>query len=194
MSPQPTTHDLQASQPASESTMDDAPAWKPSKATRLAFASLCILALMAALDGTSIGVALPTIAQALRGSAIEAFWTGTSFLLCSTVLQLPFVSFSEIFGRRNMLLLSIVFFFAGTLVCCLSHNMTTMLVGRSIQGTGAGGLMSLTEVIITDLVPLRYRGDYYGGLNAMWAVGSVLGPIVGGGFSGLGGATWVSTS
>lgn len=51
--------------------------------------------------------------------------------------------------------------------------------------------MSLTEVIITDLVPLRYRGDYYGGLNAMWAVGSVLGPIVGGGFSGNGHATWV---
>jgi MFS family permease len=50
----------------------------------------------------------------------------------------------------------------------------------------------LTEVIITDLVPLRYRGDYYGGLNAMWAIGSVLGPIVGGGFSGKGGSTWVS--
>ncbi|OCK77281.1 putative siderophore iron transporter [Lepidopterella palustris CBS 459.81] len=165
-------------------------AWKPSKATRLAFASLCILALMAALDGTSIGVALPKIARVLKGSAIEAFWAGTSFLLCSTVLQLPFVSFSEIFGRQIMLVLSIIFFFAGALACSLAQNFTTMLIGRSIQGTGAGGLMSLTEVVITDLVPLRYRGDYYGGLNAMWAVGSVLGPIVGGGFSGNGHATW----
>jgi MFS family permease len=69
-----------------------------------------------------------------------------------------------------------------------------MLVGRSIQGTGAGGLLSLSEVVITDLVPLRYRGDYYGGMNAMWAVGSVLGPILGGGFSGNEHATWVCGS
>jgi MFS family permease len=108
-----------------------------------------------------------------------------------TVLQPTFVSFSDIFGRRNMFMLSIALFFAGALVCCLSQNFTTMLVGRSIQGTGAGGIMSLTEVVITDLVPLRYRGDYYGGMNAMWAVGSVLGPIVGGGFSGDEHATWV---
>ncbi|KAL9086203.1 MAG: hypothetical protein Q9165_007268 [Trypethelium subeluteriae] len=108
----------------------------------------------------------------------------------SAVLQLPFVSFSNIFGRRNLLLLSIIFFFAGALICCLAHNFTTLLVGRSIQGTGAGGIMSLSEVVITDLVPLRFRGDYYGGMNAMWAIGSVLGPIVGGGFSGNTHATW----
>jgi MFS family permease len=95
------------------------------------------------------------------------------------------------FGRRNTLLLAILFFFAGALICCLSKNFTMMLVGRSIQGTGAGGLLSLSEVLITDLVPLRYRGDFYGGMNAMWAVGSVLGPIVGGGFSGNEKATWV---
>lgn len=95
------------------------------------------------------------------------------------------------FGRRNMLLFSVLFFFSGALTCCLSKNFTTMLVGRSIQGTGAAGLMSLSEVLITDLAPLRYRGDYYGGMNAMWAVGSVLGPVVGGGFSGNKSATWV---
>jgi MFS family permease len=98
------------------------------------------------------------------------------------------------FGRRNMLLFAILFFFAGALTCSLSKDFTTMLVGRSIQGTGAGGLLSLSEVVITDLVPLRYRGDYYGGMNAMWAVGSVLGPILGGGFSGNQHATWVCDS
>lgn len=65
-----------------------------------------------------------------------------------------------------------------------------MLIGRSIQGVGGGGLISLSEVIITDLVPLRWRGQYFGILSAMWSVGSVTGPILGGGFSEK--VSWVS--
>ncbi|KAL5341896.1 major facilitator superfamily domain-containing protein [Aspergillus crustosus] len=58
-----------------------------------------------------------------------------------------------------------------------------MLVGRAIQGVGGGGIMALSEVIVTDLVPLRLRGQYFGILSAMWSVGSVTGPILGGGFA-----------
>lgn len=64
-----------------------------------------------------------------------------------------------------------------------------MLVGRCIQGVGGGGLAMLSEVVVTDLVPLRLRGNYYGILSAMYSLGSVLGPIVGGGFSEN--VTWV---
>jgi MFS family permease len=66
-----------------------------------------------------------------------------------------------------------------------------MLVGRSVQGVGGGGLIALSEVIVTDLVPLRLRGQYFGILSAMWSVGSVTGPILGGGFSQD--VTWVCT-
>lgn len=65
-----------------------------------------------------------------------------------------------------------------------------MLVGRSIQGVGGGGIIALSEVIITDLVPLRYRGQYFGIFSAMWSIGSVTGPILGGGFAQN--VTWVS--
>ncbi|OAX78835.1 hypothetical protein ACJ72_06853 [Emergomyces africanus] len=58
-----------------------------------------------------------------------------------------------------------------------------MLVGRSIQGVGGGGLIALSEIVITDLIPLRERGVYFGILSAMWSLGSVTGPILGGGFS-----------
>ncbi|KAJ5371734.1 hypothetical protein N7517_003740 [Penicillium concentricum] len=149
----------------------------------LVFFTLSVLTLMAALDGTSLSVALPEIAKELNGTAIEAFWSGTSFLLCSTVFQPSFASFSNIFGRRPMIMISLLFFCVGAVIAAIANNFTYMLVGRSIQGVGGGGIISLSEVIITDLVPLRWRGQYFGILSAMWSVGSVTGPILGGGFS-----------
>ena len=73
----------------------------------------------------------------------------------------------------------------------MADDFTYMLVGRSIQGVGGGGLISLSEVIVTDLVPLRLRGQYFGILASMWSVGSVTGPILGGGFAQS--VTWVRT-
>ncbi|KAI1942618.1 hypothetical protein LOZ66_001023 [Ophidiomyces ophidiicola] len=170
---------------------DEVETFKLSKRSWLVFMTLATLTLMVALDGTSISVALPIIASKLRGSAIEAFWSGTSFLLCSTVFQPTFASLSHIFGRKPLILTAIVFFLAGSLVSALSENFTHMLVGRSIQGIGGGGLIALSEIIVTDLVPLRLRGQYFGILSAMWSVGSVTGPILGGGFAQE--VSWVST-
>ncbi|KAJ5765774.1 hypothetical protein N7520_005333 [Penicillium odoratum] len=149
----------------------------------LVFFTLAVLTLMAALDGTSLSVALPTISQELDGTAIEAFWSGTSFLLTSTVFQPSFASFSNMFGRRAMILVAILFFCVGAIVAAVAKNFTYMLVGRSIQGVGGGGIIALSEIVITDIVPLRYRGKYFGIMSAMWSLGSVTGPILGGGFA-----------
>ena len=65
-----------------------------------------------------------------------------------------------------------------------------MLIGRSIQGIGGGGIIALTEIVVTDLVPLRLRGQYFGIISGMWSLGSVAGPILGGGFSQN--VSWVS--
>lgn len=108
------------------------------------------------------------------------------------VFQPSFASLSHIFGRRPLILVAILFFFTGTTLAGVSQNFTQMLVGRSLQGVGGGGITALTNVIVTDLVPLRERGKYYGILNAMWSLGSVMGPILGGGFAQN--VTWVSQS
>lgn len=113
--------------------------WKPSTRLVLAFTSLCVLTLMVALDGTSISVALPKIAQALQGTAIEAFWSGTAFLLASTVFQPSFASLSHIFGRMPMIMVSITLFLIGVLVAALAEDFTMILSGRAIQGIGGGG-------------------------------------------------------
>ncbi|KAI5848328.1 major facilitator superfamily domain-containing protein [Tricharina praecox] len=157
--------------------------WKPTKELYVIFLTLCIITLAAALDATSISVALPIIAEKLHGSAVEAFWAGTSFLLCSTVFQPAYGSFSNIFGRKPLLLVAIVIFTAGSLAGALANNFTVLLIGRSLQGVGAGGIIALTEIILTDIIPLRLRGQYFGIYSSMWALGSVCGPILGGGFA-----------
>jgi EmrB/QacA subfamily drug resistance transporter len=128
---------------------------------------------------------------ALHGNAYEAFWAGTSFLLTSMVWQPNFVAFSHLWGRRPLLLLALTFFTVGSIVCAVSKNFTMMLVGRSIQGTGGGGIIALTEILITDMVPLRERGNYFALISIVWAIGSVAGPLVGGALAQAGAWRWM---
>jgi MFS family permease len=165
--------------------------FKPTLRLVLAFAALAVLTLMVALDGTSISVALPTIAERLHGSALEAFWAGTSFLLASTVFQPTFASFSHIFGRMPMVIVAVTLFLAGVLMAALAQDFALLLVGRTIQGVGGGAVIALTEIIVTDLVPMRYRGQWMGILAGMWALGSVSGPIIGGAFAQVGEWRWI---
>ncbi|KAL8919187.1 MAG: hypothetical protein Q9208_006947 [Pyrenodesmia sp. 3 TL-2023] len=144
--------------------------------------------MVVALDGTSLSVALPIVSSDLGGTAIEAFWSGTSFLLCATIFQPSFASFSHIFGRKPMIMVALVFFAAGAIVAATCRNFEVLLIGRSLQGIGGGGLIALTEIIVTDLVPLRLRGKWFGIISAMWAIGSVSGPIIGGALAR--GDTW----
>ncbi len=91
------------------------------------------------------------------------------------MFQPSYASFSHIFGRKPVILVALTFFAVGAIVAALSKNFTELLVGRSLQGVGAGGIISLTEVVITDMVPLRERGKWFGFISGMWAVGSVSG-------------------
>lgn len=154
--------------------------FKPDVRFYLAFSALAALSLVVALDGTSISVALPVIAQALDGTAIEAFWAGTAFLLTSTVFQPIYASFSCIYGRKQVTLIAVTFFLAGMVIAGTAPIMILMLIGRAIQGIGGSGIIALTSILITDLVPLRHRGNWMGILGAVWAIGSVIGPVVGG--------------
>jgi fucose permease len=175
--------------PAAEALLEHE--FKPGRNFWLAFAPIAVLAMMASLDGTSVSVALPIIAKELNGSTIEAFWTGTSFLLTSAVFQLPIGALSEIFGRVYTLSACIVFFLVGIIVASVAQDFTTMLVGRTLQGVGGGGLILLNDIVITDLVPMRQRGAYFGMIGGVWAFGSVTGPVIGGALAYK--ASWVTS-
>ncbi|KAF2266039.1 MFS general substrate transporter [Lojkania enalia] len=123
------------------------------------------------------------MARVLGGSALEAFWSGTSFLLTSTVFQPVLGSFSHIFGRKPLIYVSLALFLAGSIIAAVADNFTVIIVGRSIQGIGGGGIIAMTEIVVTDMIPLRERGKWLSILSAMWSIGTVAGPLLGGGFS-----------
>ncbi|KAL1897369.1 hypothetical protein Sste5346_004105 [Sporothrix stenoceras] len=161
----------------------DKAVFKASRSFYLAFSALLVLTIAVALDATTLSVALPTISAALGGSALEAFWSGTSFLLASTVLQPTVAALSSIFGRKYMIYLMVIFFAAGSLIAALAKNFSVLIAGRTIQGIGGGGLVALTEVVVTDLVPLAFRPTWFSTLSAMWSIGTVTGPLIGAGFT-----------
>ncbi|KAJ5606219.1 hypothetical protein N7510_009000 [Penicillium lagena] len=147
------------------------------------FAVVGLLNFVAALDATSVSVSLPTISNDLGGTATEAFWTGTSFLVASCVFQPVFSLSSDIFGRKLVLLTAVASFTLGSILSAVSQNFTLLLTGRSIQGIGGGGIMALTEILIADLIPLRERGKWMSIRSGTWALGTVVGPLIGGGFT-----------
>jgi MFS family permease len=126
---------------------------------------------------------LQTIASDLDGTANEAFWAGTSYLLTSAVFQPLIVALSDIFGRKEALLVSLFLFTLGTLICApIAKDFPSMLAGRSIQGIGGGGIISMGQVVYADIVPLRQRPQYFSMVLGAWAIGSVSGPLIGGAF------------
>jgi MFS family permease len=103
-----------------------------------------------------------SIVTDLGMNSTQGFWVGTSYLLTNAVFM-PFVaSLSDIFGRPICLWTSLLVFFIGTILCCSAGNIATLLVGRSIQGVGGGGVVLLSLVVFTDIVPLRFRPKWYG--------------------------------
>ncbi|KAL4934789.1 hypothetical protein BDV06DRAFT_229450 [Aspergillus oleicola] len=155
-------------------------AFKPDRHLWCIFGVIGLLNFAASLDATSLSVALPTIAEDLNGTAIEAFWAGTSFLIGSTVFQPTFSVCSDLFGRKWTLFTAVVAFTAGSIIAALAQNLTVLLTGRCIQGIGGGGIIALTEVLIADLIPLRERGKWMSFRALTWALGTVVGPIIGG--------------
>ncbi|TPX32656.1 hypothetical protein SmJEL517_g04286 [Synchytrium microbalum] len=137
---------------------------------------------LSALDSTIVTTCLPVIASDL-GDLSKVAWVGTSFQLTSTA-TMPIVSkLSDFFGRRNMLFASIAIFLVGSALCGASVNMIMLIFFRAIQGIGAGGLMTLTFIIISEIVSLRERGKYQGILSACLAISLLLGPAAGGLFT-----------
>ncbi|KAJ4339299.1 hypothetical protein N0V95_007822 [Ascochyta clinopodiicola] len=169
--------------------------WKPTKNELLVMISLSFISLMVALDATVLVTVLPVciadkytiqvidieqeISRSLNGTSAEAFWAVVS-LLTSAVFQPVIASISCNFGRQQMLLLSLTFFTAGTILCSVSHNFTVLLSGRSIQGIGGGGVITTTQVIFCDIVPLRQRPKFFAMVLGAWSIGTIVGPVVGG--------------
>jgi EmrB/QacA subfamily drug resistance transporter len=138
--------------------------------------------LLAALDQTIVGTALPTIVGKL-GGINHYSWVVTAYLLASTASTPLYGKISDLYGRRPVLIFAIVTFMVGSLAAGASQNMTELIAFRGVQGLGAGGLMTLAFTIVSDVVAPRERGRYMGIFGAVFGLSSVAGPLVGGYFA-----------
>lgn len=135
--------------------------------------------LLAALDSTIVGPALPTIGRDL-GSLDQLPWIITIYLLVSTALTPLYGKLADIHGRRIMLLLAVSMFLLGSTACALSRNMLMLILARGLQGVGGGGIFSLAQTIMGDVVPPRDRPRYQVYSSGVWMLANLAGPALGG--------------
>lgn len=103
---------------------------------------------------TIIATAVPTIVSDL-GNASGYVWVGGSYLLANAASAPLWAKFSDIWGRKPLLLLAAALFFGSSIIAAESKNMTTLIVGRTLQGTAAGGLIQLVFIVISDIFNMR---------------------------------------
>jgi len=141
-----------------------------------------VVLMLAALDQTIVAPALPTIGAAL-GDVDYLSWVVSAYFLTSTAVTPLYGKLADLRGRRPTLYAAIAIFALGSALCALAPTMILLVIGRAVQGLGGGGLISLVQTVIGDVVPPRERGRYMGWISLVWATASVSGPVVGGIFA-----------
>ncbi len=149
---------------------------------RRVFVGLCLAMLLSALDQTIVAAALPTIGVEL-GDFADSPWIVTAYLVASTIVTPLYGKLADIHGGRVMLLIGIAVFIVGSLACALAPSMLALALARALQGMGGGGLISLAQTIIADLVSPRERGRYQVYFAAVFVSSSIAGPMLGGLFA-----------
>lgn len=135
--------------------------------------------LLAALDQTVVGTAMPRIIADLNGLQHYA-WVATAYLLASTASMPIWGKLSDAYGRKRFFIAGMVVFITGSALCGQSHSMTELILFRAFQGVGAGAMLPISQAIIGDIFPPAQRARWTGLLMSVFAVATILGPLLGG--------------
>jgi EmrB/QacA subfamily drug resistance transporter len=131
--------------------------------------------------GTSIAnVALPTLAEAFTASFQEVQWIVLAYLLAITTLIVSVGRLGDIIGRRRLLLTGIFLFTMASVLCAVASTLWLLIAARAAQGLGAAIMMALTMAFVGETVPKAKTGSAMGLLGTMSAIGTALGPSLGG--------------
>jgi MFS family permease len=147
---------------------------------RWALAGLSLSMLMPSLDTSIANVALPTLADAFGASFRAVQWVVLAYLIAITALIVGAGRLGDLLGRRRLLLAGIALFTAASLLCGAAPTLPVLVAARAVQGLGAAIMMALTVAVVGETVPKGRIGSAMGLLGTMSAIGTTLGPSIGG--------------
>lgn len=142
--------------------------------------NVCISIFMATLDGSIVNIALPVISGELNANISSVQWVVTSYLLTISVLLLIWGKISDIYGRRNLFGVGFIIFTVGSALCGMSSSLGMLVFSRVVQAIGAASMMALSQGIVTSTFPPQERGKALGITGTVVAIGSLVGPSLGG--------------
>lgn len=169
---------------------DAAPAPMTHKQILISLSGLLLGMFVAILSSTVVSTSLPRIITDLGGSQSAYTWVVTSTLLALTVSTPVWGKLADLYDRKLLVQLGLVIYVGGSIFAGLSQSTTFLIACRVVQGIGVGGLTALVQVILSDLVSPRERGRYSGYLGAVFGVGTVAGPLLGGTVTDAAGWRW----
>lgn len=141
--------------------------------------AVLLVMLLASLDQTIVGTAMPRIITDLQGFD-RYTWVTTAYLLTSTVMVPIYGKLSDLFGRKPIFLIGVVIFLIGSAASGAAQSMNQLIAFRAFQGLGAAALLPIALAVIGDLFTPRERGKWQGLTGAVFGISSVLGPTAGG--------------
>jgi EmrB/QacA subfamily drug resistance transporter len=144
----------------------------------LAVTSLGVL--MSAIDATIVVLAVPTMMVDLHASLVEMIWVIMGYTLTTTSLLLGLGRLADMFGRVRMYNVGFAIFTAGSLLCGMAGSGRELILFRLVQGAGGACLMANSAAILTEAFPPHERGRGLGYNATVWAVGGIVGPVLGG--------------
>src|SRR5262245_8813001 len=151
-----------------------------SPSARGALASLSLAMLLSSLGTSIANVALPTLAEAFAASFPAVQWIVLAYLLAITTLIVSVGRLGDVAGRRRLLLAGLLLFTAASVLCGIAPTLWLLIAARAAQGLGAAVMMALTMAFVGDTVPKAQTGSAMGLLGTMSAIGTALGPSLGG--------------
>lgn len=136
--------------------------------------------LMAALDIAIVGPALPTIREYFGVDDRSITWLFTIYILFNLIGTPLMAKLSDVLGRRSVYLADVILFALGSLLVAIAPSFALIIVGRAIQGLGAGGIFPVASAVIGDTFPPEKRGSALGLIGAVFGLAFIIGPIIGG--------------
>ena len=158
--------------------------------TRRIIMSMMMPVFMGSLDQTILASALPAIGREF-GDLHTLPWLITAYLIAMTAATPLYGKFSDIHGRRVTVLVAVLVYMTGSLVCATAPNMLVLILGRVLHGLGGGGLTVALYVIVARVIPAALQPSLFAGFAAAWVVPSLVGPFISGVVADSVGWEWV---